>query len=154
MASKRKRDPTTDTQHYIVTRSRSDPSEVPNLKRPRRGQNRGQGPVIYSERWHPMDDILSPKRAAKVKAMCGKTPDQSDTDESGEEQESDTQDTKEESSEDQELSQASDHAPSPGCRRSSRKLSNGSIPNYDRRYVLCTCSSWLPAITALLMTWK
>ncbi len=98
-----------------------------------------------------MDDILSPKRAAKVKATCGKPPDQSDTDDSGEEQESDTDDTeedaeedteedteedmKEESSENQENSQASDHAPSPGCRRSSRKLSNKSVPNYDVRYV-------------------
>ena len=86
-----------------------------------------------------MDDILSPKRAAKVKAACGMSFDQSDTDESGEEQESDTHDTddtEKESSEDQEHSQASDHAPSHGCRRSSRKLSNGSIPNYDSKYVI------------------
>ena len=94
-----------------------------------------------------MDDILSPKRAAKVKATCGKPPDQSDTDDSGDEQKSDTDDTeedaeedteedmKEESSENQENSQASDHAPSPRCRRSSRKLSNKSVPNYDVRYV-------------------
>ena len=90
-----------------------------------------------------MDDILSPKRAAKVKATCGKPPDQSDTDDSGEEQESDThdteedteEDTKDESSEDQELSQPSDHAPNPGYRRSSRKLSKENVPNYDVRYV-------------------
>ena len=86
-----------------------------------------------------MDDILSPKRAAKVKAKCGKPPDQSDTDGSGEEQDSDThgmeEDMEEDSSEDQELSQASDRAPSPGCRRSSRKLSK-DVPNYDVRYVL------------------
>lgn len=85
-----------------------------------------------------MDDILSPKRAAKVKAKCGKPPDQSDTGDSGEEQDSDTHDTEgdteEESSEDQELSQASDHPPSPGCQRSSRKLSK-DVPNYDVRYV-------------------
>ena len=86
-----------------------------------------------------MDDILSPKRAAKVKAMCGKTPDQSDTDDSGEEQESDMDETEEESSEEQEPSQASDHAPSPGCRRSSRKLSNRNVPNYDTKYVLFRC---------------
>ena len=86
-----------------------------------------------------MDDILSPKRAAKVKATCGKPPDLSDTDDSDEEQESDTHDTEEdaeeESSEDEELSPASDRAPSPGCRRSSRKLVNKKVPNYDRRYV-------------------
>ena len=86
-----------------------------------------------------MDDILRPKRAAKVKATCGQLPDQSDTDGPGEEQDSDTYDTevdKEDgSSEDQELSEASDHAPSPGCRRSSRKLSK-DLPNYDVRYVL------------------
>ena len=87
-----------------------------------------------------MDDILSPKRAAKVKAKCGKPPDQSNTDDSGEDQGSDTHDTEEgmeeeESSEDQELSQASDHAPSPGCRRSSRILSK-DVPNYDVRYAL------------------
>ena len=85
-----------------------------------------------------MDDILSPKRAAKVKATCGQLPDQSDTDGPGEEQDSDTHDTEEdkeeEISEDQELSQASDHAPSPRCRRSSRKLSK-DLPNYDLRYV-------------------
>ena len=86
-----------------------------------------------------MDDILRPKRAAKVKAMCGKTPDQSDTYDEGEEQESDpdgTDGTEEESSDDEEPSQASDHALRPGWRRSSRKLSNGSIPNYDTKYVL------------------
>ena len=86
-----------------------------------------------------MDDFLSPKRAAKVKAKCGKSSIQSHTDDSGEEQESDKhaaeEDKEEESSEDQELSQASDHAPSPGCRRSSRKLSK-DVPNYDMRYVL------------------
>ena len=86
-----------------------------------------------------MDDILSPKRAARVKAACGMPFEQLDFDDEGEEQESDTQDTEEESSEDQELSQASDHAPSPGCRRSSRKLSNRNVPNYDRRYVLFSC---------------
>ena len=86
-----------------------------------------------------MDDILSPKRAAKVKAKWINPLDQSDTNDSGEEQESSTHDTKEdmeeESSEDQELSQACDHAPSPGCRRSSRKLSKKAVPNYDVRYV-------------------
>ena len=131
----------------MVTRSRyfrNDPSESPSPKRPRRSQTRDHGPVIYSGQWHPMDDVLSPKRAAKVRAMCGKPPDRSDTDDSGEEQESDTHDTEEdteddaeeESSEDQELSQASHHAPSPGCRRSSRKLSKKNVPNYDVRYVV------------------
>ena len=86
-----------------------------------------------------MDDFLSPKRAAKVKAKCGKLPVQSDTDDLGEDQNSDPhdieEDTEEESSENQELSQASDHAPTAGCRRSSRKLSK-DVPNYDLRYVL------------------
>lgn len=86
-----------------------------------------------------MDDILTPKRAAKVRATCGLPPDQSDTDGPGEEQGSDTHSTEEdkdrESSEEQELSQASDHAPSPGCRRSSRKSSK-DLPNYDVRCVL------------------
>lgn len=85
-----------------------------------------------------MDDTLSPKRAAKVKATYRNPLDSSDTEGSGEEQESDTDetdDTEEESSDDHELSQASDHAPSPGCRRSPRKLSNSNIPNYDRRYI-------------------
>ena len=88
-----------------------------------------------------MDDTLTPKRAAKVKATYRNPLDSSDTEDSGEEQESDmdeTDDAEEESSDDQELSQASDHAPSPGCRRSSRTLSNRNIPNYDRRYVTLT----------------
>ena len=117
-------------------KSRNDPSESSSPKRPRRGQARGHGPVIYSERWHPMDDILSPKRAAKVRAACGKSPEQLDIDESGEDQESETHSTEEESSEDEELSQASDHAPSPGYRRSSRKSLKGNGLNYDMRYVL------------------
>ena len=153
--TKRKIDPSVeyDVQHTMVTRSRDsrdDLSESPNAKRPRRAQTRRQGPVMYSERWHPMDDVLSPKKAAKVKAMYRNPLDSSDTNDSGEEQMSDTDDTKEESSDDQEssahdteeergqdqeLSPASDPAPSPGCRRSSRKLSNRNIPNYDRRYV-------------------
>ena len=122
-------------------RSRNDSSESPSPKRPRRGQARGQGPVIYSEQWHPMDDILSPKRAAKVKATYRNPLDSSDTEDSGEEQESDTDDTEENGSEDQELSQASDHAPSPGDRRSSRKLSSRNIPNYDVRYILLPCEA-------------
>ena len=86
-----------------------------------------------------MDDVISPKRAAKVKATFGQPPDQSDTNNSGEDQASDPHDTEKdtevESSEDQELSLASDHAPSPVCRRSSRKLSK-DFPNYDVKYVL------------------
>ncbi|KAK0512239.1 hypothetical protein JMJ35_005367 [Cladonia borealis] len=135
-ATKWNSNPIVDPLHAMVTRSRhskNDPSESPSPKRPRRGRTCGHGPVIYSERWHPMDDILSPKRAAKVKAKCGKPPDQSDS----EDQDSDThdteEDTEEESTEDQELSQVSDHAPSPGCRRSSRKLSK-DVPNYDVRF--------------------
>ncbi len=138
-ATKRKSNPTIDPQHPMSTRSRTsrnDPCESPSPKRPRRGRARRHGPVIYSGQWHPMDEFLSPKRAAKVKATCGKSPEQSDTDDSGEEQESETQDTEEESSDDEEVSQASDHAPSPGCRRSSRKFSKGKVPNYDMRYVL------------------
>ena len=102
-----------------------------------------------------MDDVLTPKRAAKVKATYRNPLDSSDTEDSSEEQEWDTHDTEEESSEeksseDQELSQASDHAPSPGCRRSSRKLSNRNIPNYDRRYVLFYCQSWFPVIHSVV----
>lgn len=97
-----------------------------------------------------MDDVLSPKRAAKVKAKCGMPLGLSDTDDEGEEQESGTDDTEEESSEDQELSRATDHAPSPECRRSSRKLSNGSIPNYDTKYVPFRCQSQFLVIAALL----
>ena len=42
-----------DAQHTVVTRSRhteNDTSESLSAKRPRRGQARGLGPVIYSER--------------------------------------------------------------------------------------------------------
>ena len=101
-----------------------------------------------------MDDILTPKRAAKVKAHYRNQLDSSDTDDEVDEQESDTDDTeeessKEESSEDQELSQSPDHAPSPGCRRSSRRLSNRNIPNYDRRYVL-HWQAWFPVIHSIV----
>ena len=100
-----------------------------------------------------MDDVLRPKQAAKVKATYRNPLDSSDTEDLAEELESDTDeaddmeedssedqqpnthDTEEERSQGQELSPASNVAPSPGCRRSPRKLSNGNIPNYDRRYV-------------------
>ena len=88
-----------------------------------------------------MDDVLSPKRAAKVKAKCGKSPVQSDTDDPGEEQDSATHyregDREEESSDEllKELLQASKPVLSPGCRRSSR-MSSKEIPNYDVRYVV------------------
>ena len=114
-------------------KSRNDSSTSPSPKRHRSSRTSAQTPVIYSTRWHPMDDVVRPKRAAKLKAAYGTSPGQWDTDSSDEKQEGGSCETQPDSNDDEQPSEHPDHASSPNRRRSPRTLPSKNVPNYDMK---------------------
>ena len=126
-----------------------DESNSPNLKR-QRTLRKNTTPVVYSQKWHPMDDVLTPKRAAKAKAKSIRLVETSDSD--YDTQETDPGRQSENSDADEEpvatflpiKARCNSHpvrphthapacSPSPDRRRSRRSSGKADAPNYNMK---------------------
>jgi hypothetical protein len=107
-------------------------------------------PVVYNGKWHPMDDVLNPKRAAKVKNRGIKPAEpldsESDVEMEVEAQHKDNDDSDEEEDEAPAPVKARcnkaparfptrslTRSPSPDRRRSRRTSGNSEAPNYSMK---------------------
>ena len=152
-----------DAANIIIQPSQSykhsienDGSESSSSKRRRLFRRQGQAQPIYSGKWHPMDNVMNPKRSLKVKskAYSPQKP-HADEDEDGDSDEleelqgheSDPDANGEDKAEDSddEVVHSVRRSRSPDRRRSSRTLVRGDVPNYDMRYGFPLYSSQLAA---------
>ncbi|KAL2039967.1 hypothetical protein N7G274_007370 [Stereocaulon virgatum] len=122
--------------------------ELPSLKRRRLARRQGQAQPVYSRKWHPIDDIVSPKRALKVKTKAcsprkaneeeGDFSDEREKiDACREDSDADVPDPPEEIEDNDdycEVVPSIPRSPSPGRRSSCRTSPRAYIPNYDTKF--------------------
>ncbi|KAK4690694.1 hypothetical protein P7C71_g6155, partial [Lecanoromycetidae sp. Uapishka_2] len=123
-----------------IARSSDNEHVTPSPKR-RRMPRKSKTPVVYSQKWHPMDDIMNPKRAAKVRK--GVRPSNhvgSDIDSSEDETEALPVVNDDSASEDEVRTpvksrpRSTSQPPSPDRRRSIRNAGKAETPNYSQKY--------------------
>ena len=145
---------TIDTSNIISTSARTrgqlnnhEVHEPPSPKRRRLSRRQGQAQPVHSQKWHPMDGIMSPKRALKVKAeACSPLKaNEVEGDISDEREKIDAYEVgpdahggdlpkgDEDNDDDAEVAQSVPRSPNLDRRRSSRTSLRAHIPNYDMK---------------------
>ena len=132
----------TPTKENLRSTSRTSDSPFPKRQRTLR---KSTTPVMYNTKWHPMDDVINPKRAAKIKNKSPKQVDPVDSDFDSSEPEPEAHYSHADDSEGDEDDEPIIHvkarstkarsptrSPSPDRRRS-RRIGQGEAPNYSMR---------------------
>lgn len=109
----------------------------PESPRPKRQRipRTGKATVVYNAKWHPMDDVMNPKRAARVRNKTIKSSESVHSDIQLSESESEAQREDYDHGNIEVRPRSATRSPSPDRRRSRRTTGRSDAPNYSQKWV-------------------